>query len=84
MLKPYNNGASARQARLRRVALLVPVVLLLSGCSTVTSQSFKPSSNAVVEAAYIATDADFGRYSRLLGEDMGIFSPQNRPLSDED
>jgi len=65
--------------------VVIPAVLLLSACSsTVTVQSFTPSPNAVVEAAYIATDADFTRYTQLLGEDMGIFSPKNRPLSDED
>jgi hypothetical protein len=65
-------------------ALLTTAALLLSGCSTVTVQSFTPSPNSNVEAAYIATDANFAQYSRILGEDMGIFSPQSRPLSDED
>ena len=56
----------------------------MSGCTTVTVQSFAASPNANVEAAYIATDADFGRYTRLLGEDMGIFFPQQSPLPDAD
>jgi len=84
MSRRNSNGARARQASHQRAALLVPTVLLLAGCSTVTVQSFTPSPNSVVEAAYIATDADFSSYSRLLGEDMGIFSPQNRPLSEQD
>jgi len=65
-------------------ALLICGVMSMTACSTTTVQSFTPSPNSVVEAAYIATDADFAQYSRILGEDMGIFSPKTRPLPDED
>ena len=63
--------------------LLVPAILA-AGCSTVTVQSFSANPDSNVEAAYVASDADFSRYSRLLGEDMGIFSPEDRPLSAAD
>jgi len=60
------------------------VATCVTGCSTVTVQSFEAAPESRVEAAYVATGADFSRYSRLLGEDMGIFSPQARPLSAAD
>jgi hypothetical protein len=64
--------------------ILLTGILLLVGCSTVTTQSFQRTQNANVEASYVATDADFGKYSRLRGEDMGIFFPESRPIPDTD
>lgn len=58
--------------------------LLLAGCTTVTTQSFQRTQSSNVEASYVATDADFGRYSRLRGEDMGIHFPESSPISDGD
>ena len=84
MSKPSIKAASRLRVRRQRAALPAIAVVLASGCSTVTVQSFQASANTNVEAAYVATDANFGQYSRLLGEDMGIFSPQDRPLSDAD
>lgn len=63
---------------------IVAAALIISGCSTVTVQTFEKNRNSNVEASYIATDADFGKYKQLLGEDMGIFSPENSPLPEED
>lgn len=54
--------------------------LLLAGCTTVTTQSFERTQNSSVGASYVATDADFGIYRRLRGEDMGIHFPQSRPI----
>jgi hypothetical protein len=57
---------------------------ILAGCTTVTTQSFQRTQGANVEASYVATDADFGKYSRLRGEDMGIFFPESSPISEQD
>jgi len=64
--------------------LIISSTLMVSGCSTVTTQSFTRTANANVEVSYIATDADFGKYHQLLGEDMGIFHPESNPLPEED
>lgn len=63
---------------------IIFVFLVASGCTTVTTQSFRATGNTNVEASYIATDADFARYSKLLGEDMGIFFPESSPLPQQD
>ncbi len=59
-------------------------VLLLSACTTVTTQSFNVSKNANVEAARIATDADFSKYNELIADDMGIFFPEDATPSEGD
>lgn len=79
-----NQKDTSRSGASHQLAGLLILIMLLAGCSTITVQSFEVSGNANVEAAYIATDADFGRYTRLLGEDMGIFSPLERPLPEAD
>ena len=63
---------------------IVAATLIISGCTTVTVQTFEKNRNSNVEASYVATDADFGKYKQLLGEDMGIFSPESSPLPEED
>jgi hypothetical protein len=63
---------------------IVLSALIVASCSTVTTQSFRTTGNSNVEAAYVATDADFGRYSQLRGEDMGIFFPESSPIAEED
>lgn len=63
---------------------MIFAVLILAGCTTVTTQSFERTRNGDVEASYVATDADFGKYRRLRGHDMGIFFPQSRPVPNED
>ena len=65
-------GASSHQAPRSWASLLVTAIFLASGCSTVTVQSFQATPNSNVEAAYIATGADFSSYSRLLGEDIAL------------
>jgi len=58
--------------------------LIFPGCTTVTVQTFEKNRNSNVEASYVATDADFGKYNQLLGEDMGIFFPEKSPLPEAD
>ncbi len=67
--------------------LVLPLTILavgLAGCSTVERQSFNVPQEQKVEAAYIATDADFGRYDRLYVEEAGIFFPQKSATPPED
>jgi len=48
-----------------------------AACTTVTTQSFRAADSPNVKAAYLATDADFGKYDRLTAEEMGIFFPDD-------
>lgn len=65
--------------------IALPVACLLTAaCTTTTTQSFNVNKNAQVEASYIATDADFGRYDRLYASDMGIFFPTDAAPSLDD
>ncbi len=76
-----------RPTRFTRLAGLIPAlgIFVLSGCgSTVVSQEFRRNPNSVVETAYIATDADFSRYDRLTGAEMGIFFPTNTQIPQDD
>jgi hypothetical protein len=70
---------------------LLPALALLAACfvsvactTTVETQSFKNTRSPNVEAAYLATDADFGKYDRLTAEDMGIFFPEDAAPSADD
>lgn len=63
---------------------IVLIVLTLTACTTVTTQSFQRTQGSNIEASYVATDADFGKYRRLRGEDMGIYFPESRPISGND
>ena len=76
--------SSENLIRRSRVAILILGCLILASCTTVTTQSFRATGNPNVDASYIATDADFGKYHQLLADDMGIFFPKNTPLSDEE
>ena len=64
--------------------VLAACALLGAGCTTTTTQSFQRTKNSNVEASYVATDADFGKYRQLRGEDMGIFFPESSPIPEED
>ena len=66
------------------IAVISFAFLAISACSTTTTQSFRVAESSNVEAAFIATDADFSKYHQLLAEEMGIFFPQNVKMSDED
>lgn len=68
-----------------RIAVMAVTSLLASACVTETqTQSFRVVKSDNVEASYIAVDADFGQYDRLLGRDMGIYFPTGAPLSDDE
>jgi len=56
----------------------------VAGCTTVTTQSFQATNSPNVEASFIATDADFGKYDRLTAEDMGIYFPTDAAPTLED
>jgi hypothetical protein len=59
--------------------------IYLGGCVTeTTTQSFRVVKDSKVESSYVAVDADFGKYDRLLGKDMGIYYPSGVPLSEEE
>lgn len=64
--------------------LAVTAMLGLGACSTTTYESYRPVKNAKTDIAYVAASADFSKYSRLLGEEMGIFYPTHADVSDED
>jgi len=71
----------------RGLALLctaIALMMLASACTTTTTQSFNVTKNPKVEASVIAVDADFGRYDRILANDMGIFFPADAAPSDAD
>ncbi len=73
--------------RLNRCISLGTVFLtsfIIVGCSTTTSQSFRVVKDSEVESSYIATDADFSKYSQLLGKDMGIHFPTSMPHGEEE
>ncbi len=62
--------------------IALPVAgLLTAACTTTTTQSFNVNKNAQVEASYIATDADFGKYDRPYASDMGIKTIREAPAS---
>lgn len=67
-----------------QLALTILATMLYAGCSTTTSQEFRRAQNSVVEAAFIASDADFSQFDRLTAAEMGIFFPQNSAIPDED
>ena len=64
--------------------LLSLLTVVLAACSTVETQSFTVSQDSSVEAAQIATDANFASYDRLHAVDMGIFFPQGSYTAPED
>lgn len=66
------------------VSVLLCLSLAFSACTTVETQSFTVGDNSNVESAYISTDADFGRYTQLLADEMGIYFPQNTYTPPED
>jgi len=55
-----------------------------SACSTTTYESYRPVENAKTEIAYVAVSADFSKYSRLMGDEMGIYYPSHAEVSEQD
>jgi len=72
------------QLRLRLSSALAAVCLITVSCTTVTTQSFTVADSPNVKAAYLATDADFGKYDRLTAEEMGIYFPADAAPSASD
>ena len=65
-------------------AFIILSSLLTVACTTVETQSFRATGNQDLDSSYIATDADFSQYHRLLIDDMGIFFPTSAPMSKDD
>jgi hypothetical protein len=63
---------------------LILCFILFSGCTTVTTQSFDVTPNSAADASIIATGADFGKYDKLLADEMGIFMPAESPLPEDE
>jgi hypothetical protein len=68
----------------RIVALTCFAVLGLAGCTTTVTQEFRRNPDSAVEAAYIASDADFSKYDKLTGAEMGIFFPTASAIPEAD
>jgi len=72
------------RTRLSPLLACAAVCWLVAGCSTVTTESFRVTDSPNVEAVFIATDADFGKYDRLTAENMGIYFPTDAAPSADD
>jgi len=68
---------TSKSLSLRAWSTLLPISLVLLGCTTVETQSYNVIQSDNVASVYIATNADFGKYNQLLAEDMGIFFPKD-------
>jgi len=68
---------TSKSLPLRAWSTLLPISLVLLGCTTVETQSYNVIQSDNVASVYIATNADFGKYNQLLAEDMGIFFPKD-------
>ncbi|MDH3614103.1 MAG: DUF3313 domain-containing protein [Gammaproteobacteria bacterium] len=84
MLTPDHPTCKSDTRSAWSIRAFVFVSMALSGCTTVETQSFNVPQDTKVEAAYIASNADFSKYDRLHAEDMGIFFPQNSYTPPED
>jgi hypothetical protein len=68
-----------------RLSLAVTLAAIgITACTTTTTQTFRRNPDSVVEAAFIASDADFSRYERLTGAEMGIFFPSSTSIPEDD
>jgi len=67
-----------------RILALAVICFIAAACTTVTTQSFKVADSPNVEAVYLATDVDFGKYDRLTAEEMGIYFPEDAAPSEND
>jgi hypothetical protein len=64
--------------------MLAALSVTLIACSTVETTSYTASENSNVDSAYVAVNADFGKYNQLLADEMGIFFPQDSHTPPED
>lgn len=69
-----------------RIAVLAAALsgMMLAACSTVETQTFRSSGNPDIDSSYVADDANFGAYNRLLVDDMGIFFPTSAGLPEDE
>jgi hypothetical protein len=84
MLTPDHRTCKSGGLSAWPVIALVFVAVTLFGCTTVETQSFNVSSAGNVDSAQIAAGADFGKYDRLLADEMGIFFPKDSYTPPED
>ena len=77
-------ASSSPLHRLYPRVLLVIAALVTAACTTTTAQTFRRNPDSAVEAAFIASDADFSQYDRLTGAEMGIFFPTSTDIPDTD
>lgn len=84
MLTPIYPTCKKDKCPARQVTALLLLITAFTGCSTVETQSFNVPRERQVESAYIAADADFGKYDRLHAVDMGIFFPKDSYTPPED
>jgi hypothetical protein len=70
--------------RWRVILAATLAAIAVAACTTTTTQTFRRNPDSVVEAAFIASDADFSRYERLTGAEMGIFFPSSTSIPEED
>lgn len=82
--RPLEMRNTVRSAVVSRGAALVAAVLAAGCGTTVESTAYRIPEAANVEYVQVATDADFGRYDRLIAEPLGIFFPRGVTLPDED
>jgi hypothetical protein len=64
--------------------VLLAAALVAAACTTTTYESFRPVQNPNVDIAYVASNADFSKYRRLMVEEMGIFYPTQAAPSEAD
>ncbi len=50
-----------------------------AACTTITYESYRPVKNPNVDIVYVGANVDFGKYRRLMPEEMGIFYPKGGP-----
>lgn len=84
MLTPDLSTCKSHNVSAWLIGVLTFLFATLVGCTTVETQSFTVPQNRNVESAYIAADADFGKYNRLLADEMGIFFPKDTYTPPED
>ena len=75
---------SSRVRRSRAVLFTLSSILLAACSTTIVGPELMRNPDSQVEAAYIATNADFSRFDRLTGADMGIFFPTSSEIPPED
>lgn len=84
MLTPDSLTCKSKPKAAWTVATLLLCSAALASCTTVETQSFTVPEDRQVESVYIASNADFSKYSRLMADDMGIFFPKDAYTPPED